>query len=255
MARDDRAQWVRDPRTGESMPPRAQPGYYPGYSTLSQKAFWDDATREVVLDRVNEVPPIRFFSPEEARILEAVCARLLPQDDRDLDHRIPVVPRIDERLHEGRGDGYRYEKMPPDPEAYRLGIAGIEANARHLQGRPFAELGTVEQELLLQALHHGKAPARHPAWERMPPHRFFSLVMTDVLEAYYAHPWAWDEIGFGGPAYPRGYMRLEGGQPEPWEVDERRYDWEPPETSLPIEYEGMAGTFLHHALPGQGGTH
>ena len=42
---------------------------------------------------------------------------------------------------------------------------------------------------------------------------------------------------------------------EPTEVDERRYDWEPSETSLPIVYEGLAGIFIHHAPPGQGGTH
>ena len=29
-----------------------------------------------------------------------------------------------------------------------------------------------------------------------------------ILAAFYSHPWAWNEIGFGGPAYPRGYMRL-----------------------------------------------
>ena len=28
------------------------------------------------------------------------------------------------------------------------------------------------------------------------------------MEAFYSHPWAWNEIGFGGPAYPQGYMRL-----------------------------------------------
>ena len=48
---------------------------------------------------------------------------------------------------------------------------------------------------------------------------------ADALEGYYAHPWAWDEIGFGGPAYPRAYTRLERGEPEPWEVEERRYEW------------------------------
>jgi len=35
-------------------------------------------------------------------------------------------------------------------------------------------------------------------------------VMRAVLAAFYSHPWAWNEIGFGGPAYPRGYMRLGG---------------------------------------------
>lgn len=34
--------------------------------------------------------------------------------------------------------------------------------------------------------------------------------MRMTLSAFYSHPWAWNEIGFGGPAYPRGYMRLGG---------------------------------------------
>ena len=41
--------------------------------------------------------------------------------------------------------------------------------------------------------------------------------MRAVLGAFYSHPWAWNEIGFGGPAYPRGYMRLGVGQKEAWE--------------------------------------
>ena len=41
--------------------------------------------------------------------------------------------------------------------------------------------------------------------------------MRAVLSAFYSHPWAWNEIGFGGPAYPRGYARLGAGQRESWE--------------------------------------
>ena len=36
----------------------------------------------------------------------------------------------------------------------------------------------------------------------------WSVVMRAALAAFYSHPWAWNEIGFGGPAYPRGYMRM-----------------------------------------------
>ena len=41
--------------------------------------------------------------------------------------------------------------------------------------------------------------------------------MRDTLAAFYSHPWAWNEIGFGGPAYPRGYARLGVGLSEAWE--------------------------------------
>jgi hypothetical protein len=251
----DSSQWPVDPHTGQPLPPRAQPGYYPGFSTLGQKDFWDAATRAVVLKRVEDPPPIRFFSAEEAQLLEAVCARVLPQDDRDAAHQVPLINGIDQRLYENRTDGYRYEPMPEDREAYRLGLQGIEAVAQHLCGQSFIALGSLDQDRVLKSLHDGKPEGGQEIWDRMPVHRFWMLLVQDVVEQYYAHPYAWDEIGFGGPAYPRAYMRLERGQPEPWEVHEHRYAWEAPPTSLSGETEAIAGSTGHHATPGQGGTH
>jgi hypothetical protein len=38
---------------------------------------------------------------------------------------------------------------------------------------------------------------------------FFSgRVLHDVCSAYYSHPRAWSEMGFSGPANPRGYVRM-----------------------------------------------
>jgi hypothetical protein len=54
-------------------------------------------------------------------------------------------------------------------------------------------------------------------WDDLPPSQAWSVVMRAVLSAFYSHPWAWNEIGFGGPAYPRGYARLGAGQRESWE--------------------------------------
>jgi hypothetical protein len=243
-----------NPRTGEPLAPRAQPGYYPGFSTLRQQAFWDEATRNVVLERVQHTPPIRFFSPEEAQLMESVCARILPQDDRDEAHIIPIVCRIDERLYAGRIDGYRYEDMPPDGEAHRLGLRAIEAIAQHLYGVAFVELGPGEQERVLATIHDGEPPAAEDIWQRMSVSRYWMLLVQDCIEAYYSHPYAWDEIGFGGPAYPRGYVRLENGLPESWEVNERRYEWRAPSWAISGEYQPMGGGDTA-ATPGQEGTH
>ncbi|HET8630193.1 MAG TPA: gluconate 2-dehydrogenase subunit 3 family protein [Thermomicrobiales bacterium] len=245
-----------DPGTDRPLPPTAQPGYYPGYHVLSQEGYWDEATRDVVLNRVHNIPPIRFFTADEAALLEAICARALPQDDRDADHRIPIVPAIDARLYNGIIDGYRYEDMPPDREAYKLGLQGIEAIARHQHGKGFRDLGPREQDEVLRSIHRGAPTAGDDIWRRLPPDRFWLLLLGDVVGAYYAHPYAWDEIGFGGPAYPRGYMRLEGGRPEPWEVDERRYEWKAPPTSLSDEHHPLGGAHPGHAQSsGQAGTH
>jgi hypothetical protein len=150
-----------DPATRNVIEPKAQPGYYPGYSTLSQNEYWDEATRRVVLERVKEIPPIRFFNPEEARLLTAVCDRIIPQEDRAENHRIPIMPFIDKRLFQGRIDGYRFEGMPPDREAHRLGLQAIDEIARHLHGKTFLDLSPGEQERVLTTIHEGRPPAAH----------------------------------------------------------------------------------------------
>lgn len=255
-AQGDTSRLPVEHETRQPLAPRAQPGYYPGFQTLSQQAFWDEATRKVVVARVEQVPPIRFFSPDEAKLMQAVCDRLLPQDDRDEGHKIPVINYIDDRLYNRRIDGYRFEDMPPDHEAHRLGLQAIEAIARHLYHASFVELEPLQQDTVLKSIHDAQPPAAHDIWQKMPIHRFWLLLMQDVIDAYYSHPYAWDEIGFGGPAYPRGYMRLEGGKSEPWEVAEQRYEWDAPATSLSDAYEPLGGPGGHkQQTSGQEGTH
>ena len=45
-------------------------------------------------------------------------------------------------------------------------------------------------------------------------------MLHDIVSAYYAHPTAWSEIGFGGPASPRGYVRMDFDRRDPWEAAE-----------------------------------
>ena len=243
-----------DAETGERRAPVSQPGYYPGYNTLAQKAFWDAATREEVQRRVYNVPEIQFFTAEEARLMEAVCEHILPQSDRLPEYRIPILNYIDERLFKNEIAGYRYEDMPPDQEAYRLGLKAIDETAWAIHGKPFLDLDALEQEFVVKSIHDGKQLAAPEIWGRMSIDRYWHLLVGDCVAAYYAHPWAWDEIGYGGPAYPRAYTRLEGGLPEPWEVDEQRYEWRAPVNSISDAYEetGAGSETTHH---GQGGTH
>ena len=246
---------LTDPHSGAPLPPRDQPGYYPGFSTLGQQKYWDAATRKVVVDRVEKTTPIRFFHPEEASTMAAVVDRVLPQEDRTPQRRIPILPGIDERLFVNRIEGYRYEDMPSDQEAYRIAARAFEAMAQALHDRPFAELGVREQEEILKQIHDAKPFAAQEEWEKLNLERFWSMLVSDVCSVYYAHPWAWDEIGYGGPAYPRGYMRLEEGEPEPWEVDERPYAWAAPVDTLSNAEEPMGSGKQHDTPHGEGGTH
>ncbi len=195
---------------------------YPGYDSLSQQDHWDPATRRLVLDRVHNVPPIRFFNAQELETVQALVEVVLPQDDRPPDRRVPIAAYIDEMQYKGETPGYRYEGMPDGRTAWHLGLEGVEQASRALYGgRRTVELSPDERHELVLRLQRGDVPGE--AWHGMPARRFFSdTLMAAVISAYYGHPYAWDEIGYGGPAYPRGYYALNFGAREHWEVDERR---------------------------------
>jgi hypothetical protein len=193
---------------------------FPTYNVLdkSDTPSWNEATRAVIDKRLNQVPDRRFFTETEWDILKAVCDRLIPQPDRP-HNPVPIVPFIDERLHENIGNGYRYEDVPPQRQAWRQGIQAIDEEARARWGSGFCDLPVNQQDAVLRAIQHGDVGAS--AWQGLPPRRFFkSVLLHEAVGVYYAHPFAWNEIGFGGPASPRGYVRLGSNRRDPWEAVE-----------------------------------
>jgi len=127
---------------------------------------------------------------------------------------------VDEKLFFNRGDGYRDARLPGMQDAWRRGLAGIEAEAFRF-GRRFHELTDQEQDAVLKRVQDGEA--HDAAWGDMPATIFFKKrLLRDIAEAYYAHPSAWSEIGFGGPASPRGYVRMNFDRRDPWEASEAR---------------------------------
>jgi hypothetical protein len=195
---------------------------YPGYDVLDKWSSpdWDDQTREVVGKRLFEVPEIRFFSDAETRILEAVVERIVPQPDRKAAGRIQIVPWIDEKLHEDVRDGYRYDGMPPQRKAWQLGIIGIDETAGALfDGKRFVELNESKQDDVLRCIEHGDPPGA--TWTTLPARRFFkSVLCITIVKTYYAHPSAWNEVGYNGPSSPRGHMRIWEDGVDPWEAQE-----------------------------------
>jgi hypothetical protein len=193
---------------------------FPTYDVLDKwdSPSWNDQTRAVVRKRLDEVPDRRFLTETEWEILVAACNRLIPQPDR-ANHPVPIVPFIDEKLHKNQGDGYRYEGMPPMREAWRQGIKAIDEEARFRWGGGFHELPHNQQDAVLRAIQHDDV--RSDAWRGLPAKQFLlSLLLRTAVSIYYAHPAAWNEIGFGGPASPRGYVRLGFDRRDPWEAEE-----------------------------------
>ena len=185
-------------------------GRYPDYDVLATTEHWDPLTRRVVLERVGSVPEVRFFDAAEARTLRAFCDVVMGQDS---DPRIPVLELVDAKLHAGRLDGFRYHDMPADPETWRQVAANLDATARQRGCEAgFSSASSELQHEIVERFARGELD-----WE-LPVEKAWTVVMRAVLAAFYSHPWAWNEIGFGGPAYPRGFARLGAGQREHWEA-------------------------------------
>jgi len=192
------------PRQREGTTPQMI-GRYPDYDVLSNAENWDAATREVVTKRLHMSGPLRFFTAEEEPALRALCDVTTAQDTEP---RVPVAEMVDEKYADSKLDGYRYANMPTDPDTWRLVLRGLDetAGSRYGVDGGFAEAGLESQEAIVAAMSAGSLSGG--AWDQLDVARAFSVCMRAILAAFYAHPWAWNEIGYGGPAYPQGYMRL-----------------------------------------------
>jgi hypothetical protein len=199
------------PRQRRGTVPQAH-GRYPDYDCLEHAGHWDESTRKLVLARVENVPERRFFDDDEAATLEAFCDVALAQD---AEPRIPVLAFVDEKLADGKLDGFRYDGMPDDRDTWRLVARGLDAAARAAGFASYAAAPATVQQSIEGRFAEGDLPLAG-----LDTVRAWGVVMRAILGAFYSHPWAWNEIGFGGPAYPRGYARLGIGLSEAWEGEE-----------------------------------
>jgi hypothetical protein len=195
-----------------------KPSPYPGFDPMRESEAWEDRDRALVLSRLHDIPALRFFAPEEAQLLDAVVDRLMPQPDRAAGERVVVTPFLDQMLFDDDTDGFRKDGMPWDQEAWRQALAGIDQTSDARYGRRFVELDGGEQDAVLAAVQHGEAQGA--VWQDLPSAAVFTKVIEQVVSVYYAHPRAWAEIGWPGPASRRGYMRTGYGQLDPWQPRE-----------------------------------
>jgi hypothetical protein len=120
---------------------------------------------------------------------------------------------VDAKLHSRELDGFRHHELPEDPETWRHVAAGLDAAAAAAGcGDGFAAAGEHRRQIV-ETFSKGELELGG-----LPSKKAWSVVMRGIVSAFYSHPWAWNEIGFGGPAYPRGYARLGAGQREHWEA-------------------------------------
>ena len=197
------------------------PDRYPGYDVLAKRdtPSWNDASREVIDERLTLLDVPEFCNADEWQTLRTICDRIAPQPGST--DPIPLAAMVDRKLAEDHRDGYRLASLPPLRDAWRRGLAALDAEAQAIHAARFHALTSRVQDELLTAMQGGQL--KDAAWGDMPPKLFFSeRLVHDILAAYYSHPNSWNEIGFGGPASPRGYVRMYFNRRDPWEAVEAK---------------------------------
>jgi Gluconate 2-dehydrogenase subunit 3 len=199
--------------------PTAAPGpqgRFPGFAVMRQAPRWDEVTALAIQSRVTLPPRPRFFTAAEQATARALTGQLLDQPHDGLG--VPVMEMIDARLADGQTDGWRQEDMPEDGQAWRDTLAHLDSDAKERFGAAFADCDGREQAAIVQAVQD----LGSRDWHGLPAGHVWSLWTRYACTALYAHPAAWDEIGFPGPAYPRGYKDIGVDAREPFEVRDTR---------------------------------
>jgi hypothetical protein len=200
-------------RSHKAVTPQGR-GRYRGFDVLESADMWDDVTAGVVLARLALPGELAFFTPHQVGIAAPLLDLVL---DQDTEPRVPVLQLIDARLAGGETDGWHYDDLPEDAQAWRDSLDFLDQDALdQFHGRAFAHLISDEQAALIQNVQD--LATEGTQWRGWSATHVWSLWTRYACTAFYSHPWAWNEIGFPGPAYPRGYLNPGVNSRDRWEV-------------------------------------
>ena len=159
-----------------------------------------------------------YFTPEEAKFMEAAVDRLIPSDDVGPGAlELGVVYYIDRNLESiygygaktylsgpfQQGESTQGYQLPLRPrEIYRLGIANVDSYCRsNYQGKSFAELSESDRDKVLTGLEKGEITLA-----KVPAGVFFPVLLQNTTEGYFGDPvhggnremGSWKMLGFPG---------------------------------------------------------
>jgi Gluconate 2-dehydrogenase subunit 3 len=192
-------------------------GRFPGFDVLSQAGHWDAVTANLIAARIGPPRPPQFFTATEQAAAAALLNQLTGQGDEPLE--VSIVEMVDARLAAGETDGWRYANMPEDGQAWRDTLGYLDKDAHARCGTSFSDASQADQQAMIQSVQDGGDGG---TWHGLSAARVWSLWTRYACTALYSHPYAWSEIGFPGPAYPRGYKNAGVGKLEPFEVSDAR---------------------------------
>jgi pimeloyl-ACP methyl ester carboxylesterase len=166
--------------------------------------------RRVLADDPRYVPVV--LDEAQLQTLRALSDRIVPQRAPDPRQALDLAARVDARI--GTGDGWRNAALPPDPEAYRLGLDELAG---------FGDLTRAEQDALVTAIVAGEHEPHVARFTAEQMTLWFEDCRVDLVRTWLSHPATMSRIGYDGYANggdgPRfqGFQLLAADAREAWE--------------------------------------
>ncbi len=114
--------------------------------------------------------PLEVLTADEAKVVEALCAQIVPADDWPGAKEVGVLYYIETQLAGPLG---RFT------DSYKKGVATLLSRSRSETGKLFSDLGPVEQKQFLQKIE------AEPESEL---NRFLQLVIDHTMQGFYGSP-------------------------------------------------------------------
>ncbi|PEQ13660.1 hypothetical protein B2G71_04865 [Novosphingobium sp. PC22D] len=192
---------------------------YAHYDVLDKRdtPSWNDKTRQVIDARMSLREADAGIGEARLATLRRLVSRIAPQPERHAPAN--TVALLAHKIVKDEGEGFRPATLPRLRECWLRGLDAIEAEAQARHGRAFAGLDAERADALLRGIEAGETQASD--WIALPARDFWNWrVIPDIVSMHWSHPSLWSAMGFGGPASPRGYVRLDVNRRDPWEAEE-----------------------------------
>jgi gluconate 2-dehydrogenase gamma chain len=126
---------------------------------------------------LKQTSQFRFFTPEEASCVTALCEQIIPRDDSPGATDAGVIHYIDRQL----AGIFHYNQ-----ETYRSGVKNIQAYCTREKGKTFEYLDFDEQTRLLKMLESNQL--KETEWPQGKSSDFFNLVRSHTMQGFYGSP-------------------------------------------------------------------
>ncbi len=114
--------------------------------------------------------PLQTFSPAEAKLVEALCDRIIPADEGPGAKDAGVLYYLDRQL---AGPLKRFAAT------YKTNLPLVDEACRTAEGKPFLELSSTSQTGFLRGLEASGAPELRS---------FFRIVVDQAMQGFYGSP-------------------------------------------------------------------